>query len=277
MLGWLLAQDIQQVDPFAVANRVLMRPEPLDHITRDLVPAIFKDMTAGQRLSLLLPIAYLLGSIPFGMVVGRMKGIDVTRHGSGNIGATNVGRLLGRKYFYLVFTLDLLKGLLPMLAGFALLTDVKRDDYGYLNAGVYLLWLVIGFACIAGHMFSVFMKFKGGKGIATSLGVMVGLYPYFTLPAVPVLILWLMIFAYSRYISLSSIIAAVSFPVWYLLIGNFLDWPVMDKQLALTVFSVVVAILIVVKHRGNIRRLMDGREPHYHPAKSKAETSEVTQ
>ena len=267
MLAWLAQETVEQV------VRVTTRPEPLDHITRDLVPSFFKEMTAGQRLSLLLPIAYLLGSIPFGMVVGRLKGIDVTRHGSGNIGATNVGRLLGRKYFYLVFTLDMLKGMLPMLAAWALLTDVQRDEYGYFKPGIYLLWLVIGFAGIAGHMFSVFMKFKGGKGIATSLGVMVGLWPYFTIPAVPVLVIWLVMFISSRYVSLASICAAISFPVWFLLIGNVRNWPVMDQQFALTIFSVVVAILIIVKHRGNIRRLIEGREPHYHPAKSKAEAT----
>ncbi len=242
----------------------------VEHFMRnfgDLVPSFFKDMTPGQRLALLFPVAYLLGSIPFGMVVGRLKGIDVTRHGSGNIGATNVGRLLGRKYFYLVFMLDMLKGMLPMLAACVLLSDVKLNANNELPAKLYLLWLTVGFAAIAGHMFSVFMKFKGGKGIATSLGVMLGLYPYFTLAAVPVFIVWLIIFVSSKYVSLASIIGAGSFPIWYLVIGNWRNWPVLDEQLPLTIFAFVVSGMIIFKHRGNIRRLLEGREPHYHPGK----------
>ena len=252
---------------------LLAEADKLDHLlTGDYVPDFFKDMTAGQRLSLLLPVAYVLGSIPFGMVVGRMKGIDVTRHGSGNIGATNVGRLLGRKFFYLVFTLDMLKGLLPMVAAYFLLSDEKRLPSGYFAPNVYVLWLLIGFASIAGHMFSLFLKLKGGKGIATTLGVILGLFPYFTLPAMGVLAVWLIVFALFRYVSLASIIASISFPGWYLLIGKYRQWPVLSDQLAMTIFAFVVAGLITYKHRGNIRRLLDGREPHYHPGSHKKES-----
>ena len=262
MLGWVLAEA-----------------EQLDHLTRNLnwIPEFMKDMTPGQRLSLLFPVAYLLGSIPFGMVVGRWKGIDVTRQGSGNIGATNVGRLLGKKYFYIVFFLDLFKGLLPVLAAHFLLVDVRRDSNGFLPANIYLLWLAIGFASIGGHMFSVFMKFKGGKGIATSLGVMLGLFPYFTLPAVPVFFIWLIVFKATRYVSLASIIGAVSFPIVYLIVGYARGWPVFREQLPLTIFAFVVAALIVIKHRGNIRRLREGREPHYHPAKHRSSSSQPAQ
>src|SRR5438270_689765 len=123
-----------------------------------------------RPLILLIPLAYLVGSIPFGLLVGLAKGIDVRKSGSGNIGATNVARLLGGRFFALVFTLDLLKGLLPVLAACYLLKPWLQapafDDY--------VLWLVIGFAAIAGHMFSVFLKFKGGKGVATSTGVILG-------------------------------------------------------------------------------------------------------
>jgi len=114
-----------------VLGWVLAEADKLDHLARsvDLVPEFMKEMTHGQRLCLLFPVAYLLGSIPFGMVVGRMKGIDVTSKGSGNIGATNVGRLLGRKYFYLVFFLDMFKGLLPMLAACFLLSDARRTSH----------------------------------------------------------------------------------------------------------------------------------------------------
>src|SRR3954465_4532774 len=105
-----------------------------------------------QNLLILLPIAYLMGSVPFGLIVGLAKGVDPRKAGSGNIGATNVGRLLGGRYFALVFTLDLLKGLIPTAAAVAASNDV-------------FVWLLVGFATIVGHMFSLFLKFKGGKGV----------------------------------------------------------------------------------------------------------------
>src|SRR3954453_13615242 len=120
-----------------------------------------------QTLAGLAIAAYLVGSIPFGLIVGLAKGIDVRKAGSGNIGATNVGRLLGKRFFFLVFFLDLLKSLLPMLvASFA----VHRIPAEQRDARVYLLWLLVGFAAVIGHMFSMFLKFKGGKGVATSAG-----------------------------------------------------------------------------------------------------------
>src|SRR3712207_4017573 len=139
---------------------------------------------AAQQVGLLVPVAYLLGSVPFGLIVGRAKGVDPRTSGSGNIGATNVGRLLGGKFFALVFVLDLLKGLLPMIAAGLVLGFRAEDRTGY------LLWLLVGFAAILGHMFSAFLKFKGGKGVATSAGVMLGLWPYFTLPGLVGAAVW---------------------------------------------------------------------------------------
>src|SRR5688572_33501308 len=118
-------------------------------------------MSAAQQVALLVPIAYLLGSIPFGLIVGKSKGIDPRKAGSGNIGATNIGRLLGKKFFAIVFTLDLLKGFAPMFAAGWVLRDAPEDRTKY------LLWLTVGLAAILGHMFSVFLGFKGGKGVAT--------------------------------------------------------------------------------------------------------------
>src|SRR3954468_5810698 len=127
-------------------------------------------MTTRQLLLCLIPFAYLVGSIPFGLIVGLSKGIDPRKAGSNNIGATNVGRLLGGKFFALVFFLDMLKGLLPMLAaGFALQWRAQSQIH-------YILWLLVGFAAIAGHMFSIFLKFKGGKGVATGAGVALGVF-----------------------------------------------------------------------------------------------------
>src|SRR5687767_5009578 len=115
-----------------------------------------------QQAALLVPLAYLVGSIPFGLMVGKLKGVDPRTAGSGNIGASNVGRLLGRKFFAVVFLLDLLKGLLPMLLAGRVLQGAGQE------ARTYFVWLLVGFAAIVGHMFSVFLGFKGGKGVATS-------------------------------------------------------------------------------------------------------------
>src|SRR5579862_2293449 len=114
-------------------------------------------MTAAHlALLALIPVGYLLGSVPFGLMVGLWRGIDVRKAGSGNIGATNVGRLLGGKCFALVFTLDLLKGMLPMVAAGLVLRGHAAGP------GTYFLWLAVGAAAILGHMFSLFLSFKGG-------------------------------------------------------------------------------------------------------------------
>ena len=211
-------------------------------------------MSAAQQVALLVPIAYLLGSIPFGLIVGKSKGVDPRKAGSGNIGATNVGRLLGKKFFAIVFVLDLLKGLLPMLAAAYVLRGMEEDS------GKYLLWLAVGFAAIAGHMFSLFLGFKGGKGVATSTGVLLGLWPYYTIPGIVGALVWVVTFKAWRYVSLSSILGSVAFAVAYVVIGLFAGWDVFGTQRPLLVFAFLMAGLIVFKHRSNIARLRAGTE-----------------
>ncbi len=126
-------------------------------------------MTTPQQLVLaLVPVAYLVGSVPFGLIVGLSRGVDPRRAGSGNIGATNVGRLLGGKFFAIVFTLDLLKGLLPMLAAMAVQRLVASGNAAAPPAGPsaadYALWLAVGFAAIVGHMFSLFLQVQRRQG-----------------------------------------------------------------------------------------------------------------
>ena len=234
----------------------------------DLIPEFMAhpNMTPHQRVTLLLPFAYMLGSIPFGAVIGRMKGQDLMQHGSGNIGATNAGRVLGRKYFFIVFFLDMFKGLLPMLLAGLLMSDVLAEHP--LDYKQNMMWLAVGFAAIIGHMFSAFLKFKGGKGIATSSGVILGLFPYFTLPGVAIFLVWGIVFKLTKYVSLASICGAIAFPIAYFAIGKWLNWPIFGEQLPLGIFSVIVAALLVYKHRSNIKRLMAGKEPHYHPRRS---------
>jgi glycerol-3-phosphate acyltransferase PlsY len=207
---------------------------------------------------ILIPIAYLLGSIPFGLLVGRAKGIDVRTAGSGNIGATNVGRLLGNKFFFIVFFLDLLKSLVPMLIASVLVTRMAQRDWV-----VYTLWLGVGFAAVIGHMFSVFLRFKGGKGVATSAGLMLGLFPYYTLPGAIAIAIFIVVFFIWRYISLGSITAAGAFPVLFVLFGLWSGWPIFGDQLPLLIFAVIIALLIVLKHRSNISRLLAGTENRF--------------
>jgi glycerol-3-phosphate acyltransferase PlsY len=219
-------------------------------------------MTRAHWLLLsLLPVAYVMGSIPFGLIVGLAKGVDPRKAGSGNIGATNVARLLGKKFFFLVFTLDLLKGLLPMLAAaFIVHRYVAPADR---DAFIFLLWILVGFGAIFGHMFSCFIGFKGGKGVATSCGVILGLFPYYTLPAVFVLAVWAIFFGTSRIISLASIAAAASFPIAYAICGAVRHWPILNQQAPLLGFALLVALMIIYKHRANIARLRAGTEAKF--------------
>ena len=218
-------------------------------------------MTPAQQALILVPAAYVLGSVPFGLIVGRSKGIDPRKAGSGNIGATNVGRLLGKRFFALVFLLDLLKGLLPMLAAGLVLREAPDDPKKY------ALWLLVGFAAIFGHMFSLFLGLRGGKGVATSSGVVLGLFPYFTIPGLVALLLWFVTFKASRYVSLASIVASVAFPVLYVAIGLWWRWPIVGGQWPLLAFAALIAAMIVWKHRSNIARLRAGTEHRFDPSK----------
>jgi len=209
----------------------------------------------------LVPAAYLAGSIPFGLIVGLSRGVDPRKAGSGNIGATNVGRLLGVKYFFIVFVLDVLKGLLPMLAASIILSHNSAPADR--SAGDNLLHLLVAFGAIAGHMFSIFLGFKGGKGVATSAGVAFGLYPFFTFAGLASFAIWLVVFGLTRYISLASIVAAVILPFAFIGIGHFAGWDVFGRQLPLLIFASVIAVLIVWRHRSNITRLRAGTETKF--------------
>lgn len=193
-----------------------------------------------MKPALALIACYILGAIPFGLIVGKIaKGIDIRQYGSGNIGASNVLRTLGTGPALLVFVLDTAKGLIAVLICRAL----ALNEY----------WTVVGaLLSVFGHTFSVFLKFKGGKGVATSLGVIIGLCPVIAAIAFG---LWLLIVGVTRYISLASIVAAVSVPLQMVL------WRSMDVHPAYQVLAGVAAFAIVLKHRSNIARLLNGIEP----------------
>lgn len=181
-------------------------------------------------------IAYVLGSIPFGLILG--KGIwrtDLRHHGSGNIGATNAWRILGKKAGITIFLCDFLKGLVAV--GIA----------QHLSDSAIVAVLAAIFALV-GHSFSFLMQFKGGKGVATGLGVLVMLMPTVSLIA---FVLWSIIVYVTRYVSLGSCVAALAVAI----LGIAMDYP-----LPYAIFGVLAAILIVVRHRSNIGRLLNGTE-----------------
>jgi acyl phosphate:glycerol-3-phosphate acyltransferase len=214
-------------------------------------------MTDAQILACFVPAAYLIGSIPFGLLVGKAKGIDPRKAGSGNIGATNVGRLLGGKYFWLVFSLDMLKGAMPALAAGTVI-GYRVNDWV-----TCLLWMAVAAAAVLGHMCSLFLKFKGGKGVATSAGMMIGIFPYYTLPLIPGTIVFVIAFLLTRYISVGSISAAIAFAAGYVTIGVIEHWPITGAQLPLLCFAMALPAVIIYKHRGNIARLRAGTEPRF--------------
>ena len=156
---------------------------------------------------LFILFAYLLGSVPFGLLIGLSQGKDLRKIGSGNIGATNTGRILGKKWGILCFFLDVLKSLIPMIL--VPILNVVDETAGPREL---TLWLLVGCAAVLGHVFPVYLKFKGGKGVATSLGLVLGLWPYYTLCGAAAFIVWIIGVLITRYVSLSSIIAAICFP-----------------------------------------------------------------
>ena len=218
-----------------------------------------------MQFLILILFAYLLGSVPFGFMIAKAHGKDLRLIGSGNIGATNATRALGKKWGYLCLLLDVLKGLVPML----LVPLLNLVDSQTASPGGLALWLLVGCAAVLGHVFPIYLKFKGGKGVATSLGIVLGLWPYYTLCGIGVFAIWGITLLVWRTVSLSSILAAVSFPVLLLLSILVFDEPWDFVQLwPLLLLSVLMASLVIIRHTENIKRLLDGSESKIMPAKN---------
>lgn len=212
--------------------------------------------------------SYLIGSVPWGFLIGKMRGIDLRREGSGNIGATNVTRVIGNGWGKTCFLLDMIKGFLPV---FAVTMLLKHHAIADING---LAQIVAAAGAVAGHMFCAFLKFKGGKGVSTSAGCLLAMAPYsFAISGV----IWIVVFLLGRYVSLASIAAAAALPVsatFFALIkvnGEIL-YPV---SIYILIFLYLLAALAIFKHAGNIRRLINGTE-HRFEKKQNAEKEEAS-
>ncbi len=192
-------------------------------------------------LSLLIAAAYLLGAVPNGLLIARLKGVDLQKVGSGNIGATNVFRCVGKGWGVAAFVLDAVKGFVPTFV-FPRLLDAAPPEW---------LGLACGAAAVAGHNWPVWLKFKGGKGVSTSAGMLLGIAP----AAVGIgFVVFAITVALTRFVSLGSILAAIAVPAAYLWLHGPSN-PLLGGAL------VAMGLLVVVKHRANIRRLLAGTEP----------------
>jgi glycerol-3-phosphate acyltransferase PlsY len=193
-------------------------------------------------------IAYLLGSIPTALWIGRSRySIDVREHGSKNAGATNTFRVLGKKPGIVVLTIDILKGVIATILPILFLPEGICGEQNDTLAQVQILAAI---AAVVGHVFPIFAQFKGGKGVATSLGVIIGLTP---LAAGICILLFLVVFILSQYVSLGAIVAAISFPfVLKFIVGESSIW--------LVGFSIFLSILVLFAHRKNIIRLLQRNE-----------------
>jgi acyl phosphate:glycerol-3-phosphate acyltransferase len=195
--------------------------------------------------------SYLLGATPSGYLAGRIAGIDIRKHGSGNIGATNVLRTLGKTYGYSVFFCDAFKGFLAVrLAVYC----AERFE----PAHQYSDWfgILAAVLCVLGHTFPIWLKFKGGKGVATSAGVMLGLAPIATLVAVFV---WIIVFEISRYVSVASVAGAVALPA---AIGILLKLH-LNKSVPIFCSAIMLAAVVCWRHRSNFKRLLSGTEQRF--------------
>jgi len=194
-------------------------------------------------------ISYFIGSIPTAYIFGRLiKGVDIRKFGSGNVGATNAFRLLGKGWGITVLVLDILKGFLPVIFLYNILgpkVDLSPETFS----------ILIGVSCICGHNWTIFLRFKGGKGVATTLGVFLGfsvIIPGLKIVLGLTILVWLVTFMIRRVISLASILAALSFPLFAVL---FRQSP------GLIFISILLAAFIIFRHQSNIKRIFAGKEP----------------
>ena len=190
-------------------------------------------------------LAYLLGSIPSAVWLGRaIKGVDLREHGSGNAGATNAFRVLGKPIGSAVLLLDMLKGFL------AVNLTLLQNEIAPGSEGWMMLKIGLGLLAVVGHIFPVFAGFRGGKGVATITGVGLAIHPFAALAAMGI---YLLVFLVTRISAMGSLIAVLTYPVWII-------WVFQSEYLTIRIFSLVVVVLVLITHRSNILRLVQGKE-----------------
>jgi acyl phosphate:glycerol-3-phosphate acyltransferase len=201
--------------------------------------------------AVLLVGTYLLGSIPFGYLAGRLVGIDIRQAGSGNVGATNVVRVLGKGYGYPVFALDVLKGFAAVKIAM-LMAPGGPPEWN----SPEMFGILAAVSSVLGHLYPPWLKFRGGKGVATSAGALLALTPVATLIGAAI---WIIVFWLTRYVSLASITAAIVLPIVILLVSSRDQ----NKGKLLVYASACVAVVVIWRHRSNVSRLMRGAEPRF--------------
>ncbi len=198
-----------------------------------------------------MAMGYMFGSFPAGYLAGKSRGIDIRQHGSGNIGATNVLRVLGKPWGFGVFFADALKGFLAVRL---VLLIVSRDpmaaDY------VEFFAILAAASCVFGHSFPIWLGFKGGKGVATSVGSIFGVTP---IAAITIFLVWLVVFLTTRYVSLASVIGALALPVTLAVLAHLK----MTRGSVLLYVSIAMTALVVWRHRSNMVRLLNGTEQRF--------------
>ncbi len=199
-----------------------------------------------MSLILVIITGYLLGSLPFSFWLGKFKGVDLRKVGSGNVGATNLARTVGAGWGVIGFAMDLGKGLIAVILAGHICNLFKTSALS-----LSILKILGGISSIIGHNWSMWINFKGGKGVATSAGVFLGLAPISLLLSIGV---WVVVFILFGYVSLASIISSISLPLWM--------WSGIGGKVALPIiiFSCIVSILIIIRHRSNIVRLIKGKK-----------------
>lgn len=220
--------------------------------------------------------AFLLGSVPFGLFIARAKGIDIRAHGSGNIGATNVFRVVGKKHGITCLLLDALKGFIPVLVAVNLVRITGREvqiPLAFLEQfslvlpesrqlTAQLVHVFTALAAVLGHNYSPWIGFKGGKGIATSAGVLIGLMP--PVAVLVLIVVFVVTLAVTRYVAVASMVSAVALPLLTHLGARFHGrWEDGTWNQPLFFFTLLIGILAIWKHRANIRRLINGTESKF--------------
>jgi len=198
-----------------------------------------------MKETFLIIIAYLIGSIPTALLISnKFFGIDIREYGSGNMGATNAFRILGPKYGTIIMILDILKGMLAVslfyLLPYYLSNELERTNF----------MMALGLSAVMGHIFPIFANFKGGKGVATLLGMLIAVQP---IVAICCVVVFLIVLYFTRYISLSSILGAIMLPISVLWIWN-------EHELSYRIFALLVAFIVLITHQKNIGRLIKGDE-----------------